>query len=132
MKIGHIALSVSNIDRSVAFYRKYFGLRCIKKYAHTDNGLVIALLKQGGICLELFGFKKHRLLPEYRKTLSNDLRVLGVKHFSLETKHIDDIYRKFKKAHIDFETDLHVFDNGKRYFFIKDPDGILIEIMEGG
>jgi glyoxylase I family protein len=87
-------------------------------------------LRKSGLTLELFEFKKHKSLPLYRRTLGNDLQTLGVKHFSLETKNITVAYNKFKKARVKCATELRLFANGKRYFFVKDPDGILIEIME--
>jgi glyoxylase I family protein len=130
MRLGHIALSVSNLKRSIGFYRKHFGLRCAKKFAHKDSRMVIALLRNGDLTLELFEFKESNPLPLYRQDLNDDLHTLGVKHFSLEAKNVETIYKKFKKARIVFATNLRTFDNGKRYFFIKDPDGILVEIME--
>jgi glyoxylase I family protein len=129
MKLGHIALSVSNIVKSVAFYSGHFGLRPYARYNFKDKGLAMVMLKKSGMTLELFEFKKHKSLPQYRKTLDHDLQTLGVKHFSLETKNITAAYNKFKKARVKFATELRVFANGKRYFFIKDPDGILIEVM---
>ena len=130
MKFGHVGISVSHLARSVAFYRKYFGLVCQKKYEYPDKGMTIALLKKGNIALELFEFKKYKSLPKYRRKLGEDLKTLGVKHFSLETNSIENLYKKFKKAKVRFETNLRVFDSGARYFFMKDPDGILIEVME--
>jgi catechol 2,3-dioxygenase-like lactoylglutathione lyase family enzyme len=130
MRFGHIALSVSNLKKSIAFYRRLFSLKCIQKYQHQDSGLAIALLKKGDIELELFEFKRHKPLPKYRKTLDNDLATLGVKHFSVEVSDIEGVYRKFKKAQVAFATGMRVFDNGRQYFFIKDPDGILVEVME--
>jgi len=117
------------LQRSISFYRTHLGLKLHKKYVFRDKGMTIALLKKGNIALELFEFKKRKPLPQYRKTLDDDLRTLGVKHFSLETKNITAIFNKFKKSGVRFATDLRVFADGRRYFFIKDPDGILIEIM---
>lgn len=129
MKFGHAALSVAKLDKSIAFYRKYFGLRLAGRYAYKEKGLTIALLK-GAFTLELFEFKKHKPLPLYRKALEADLHTLGVKHFSLEAGDIENVYKKFKKAKIALATDLLVFENGAKYFFFKDPDGILVEVME--
>jgi len=42
------------------------------------------------------------------------------------------MYKALKKAKVRFATDISTFDSGQRYFFIRDPDGILIEIMEDG
>lgn len=129
MQLGHVAISVGHLQRSISFYRTHFGLQLHKKYVFRDKGMTIALLKKNNITLELFEFKKHKPLPQYRKTLDNDLRTLGVKHFSLETKDITAIYNKFRKSGVRFATDLRAFADGRRYFFIKDPNGILIEVM---
>ncbi|MFA5117508.1 MAG: VOC family protein [Candidatus Omnitrophota bacterium] len=132
MKLAHIAISVSHINRSLVFYGKHFGFRLKKKYPHKGPGLTIAILRKNDITLELFEFSKHALLPKYRRTLESDLHTIGTKHFSFALKDITGAYRKFKKAGVPFACDMRVFDNGARYFFIRDPDGILVEIMEEG
>jgi len=130
VKLGHIALSVADLERSTAFYRKHFGLRRVKTYAYADKGFTIALLSKSGITLELFEFKACEALPAYRRTLPSDLRTLGVKHFSVEVTDIAAAFRKFRKAGVPLATELRRFESGARYFFIQDPDGILVEIME--
>jgi glyoxylase I family protein len=128
--LGHIGLSVSDISKSANFYHKYCGLRCVKKYVYKEAGFTIAFLKKGGITLELFEFKKHKVLPKYRRALESDLRTLGLKHFSLEVADIEALYKKFKKIGLSLATGLRVFDDGRKYFFIRDPDGILVELMQ--
>jgi catechol 2,3-dioxygenase-like lactoylglutathione lyase family enzyme len=130
MRLGHIALSVSDIKRSAAFFRKYFSFRSAEKYVYKDAGLTIALLEKDDITLEFFEFKNHRSLPQYRKILDNDLHTIGVKHFSFDTKNIKGLYNRFKKTGVKFATEMRVTDGGKRYFFVKDPDGNLVELME--
>jgi len=129
-KIAHIAISVSNIERTANFYRKHFGFCLAEKYSHKDIGLTIAVLKNGNSALELFEFKKHKRLPGYRKGLESDLRTLGVKHFSFEVADIEKILLRLRRAKVRLATDIRTFDNGCRYFFLKDPDGILVEVME--
>ena len=130
LKIAHIAVSVSNIDRSSAFYHKHFGFRCIEKFELVSLGLRICTLKKDAVSLELFEFQKRRNLPKYRKQLDSDLKTVGVKHFAFSVKNIMTKYNNLKKAKVAFATRIRVFENGLRYFFIKDPDGILIELME--
>jgi catechol 2,3-dioxygenase-like lactoylglutathione lyase family enzyme len=55
---------------------------------------------------------------------------LGVKHFCLGVTDIEEIYSTLKKSNFEFATDIRTFENGARDFFIKDPDGILVEVME--
>jgi glyoxylase I family protein len=130
LKLAHIALSVSNINKSAHFYRKHFGFKLVKRYPHKEIGLTICVIKKNNISLELFEFKKMNPLPQYRKDLDNDLKTIGVKHFSFAVSDIEGEYKRLKKSGVHFATLLRTFDNGLKYFFIKDLDGVLVEIME--
>ncbi len=130
MRLGHIAISVSSLTRSIAFYSKYFGVKVIARYKFKDKGMQIVIVKNNDLTLELFKISNSKPLPQYRRKLDTDLKTLGVKHFSLETNNIAVLYNKFRKARVEIAVDLRAFADGRKYFFIKDPDGILIEIME--
>jgi len=130
--IGHIALSVSNLGISVEFYRRNFGFQLIEEYPIESSGLKICILKKENSALEFFEFKDYNALPQYRKNLDSDLRTVGVKHFSIEVGNIQDTYLELKKSGVEFAGDICTFEDGRKYFFVKDPDGILIEIMEEG
>ncbi len=130
MRLGHVAFSVGSIKRSVAFYGKHFGMRLAAVYRDKDAGMIIAILQNRTSSLELFEFKTHKRLPLYRRRLDSDLHTVGVKHVSFESGDIAGVYRKFRKARVAFATDLKAFADGRRYFFVKDPDGILVEVME--
>jgi glyoxylase I family protein len=131
LKIAHIALSVANLDKSLDFYKENFGLRCQEIFEIKAQGLRIAILKKDNVALELFEFQKRKILPEYRKKLGSDLKTLGAKHFAIEVADIKKAFGGLKKSGVRLATDIRTFANGLRYFFIKDPDGILVEIMEG-
>ena len=130
MKLGHIALSVSNLGVTLEFYRRNFGFELVEEYAMQSSGLKMCILKKDNIALEVFEFKDHQALPQYRKSLDSDLRTIGVKHCSFEVSNIQGSYDKLKSHAVEFAGDICTFEDGRRYFFIKDPDGILIEIME--
>ncbi len=53
MNITHIALKVSDIDRSLAFYTGGLGFRLFRRW--ENNGAPAALIDLGGGFLELFG-----------------------------------------------------------------------------
>jgi glyoxylase I family protein len=129
MRLGHVAVSVSDIGKASKFYCRWFGLKRKKTFRNPSVGLTICLLK-GDFTLELFQFKKRKPLPAYRRKLESDLPVLGVKHFCIEVPRIAALYGRFRKARIPFATEMRTFEGGTRYFFVKDPDGNLVEIME--
>jgi len=132
LRIAHIALSISNLEKTIAFYKNNFGLKCREKLQIESAGLKIAILKKGDVSLELFEFKRHKPLPIYRKDLDSDLKTIGAKHFAFAVADIGEEYKRLKKSGVHFATDMRTLENGLRYFFIKDPDGIFIEIIEEG
>jgi catechol 2,3-dioxygenase-like lactoylglutathione lyase family enzyme len=97
MNLGHIAISVSSLKKSSAFYCRFFGLRPAETYAFKDKGMKIAMLR-GAFTLELFEFARRKPLPSYRKALGTDLQTLGVKHFSVETKDVEGRVQKIQSG----------------------------------
>jgi catechol 2,3-dioxygenase-like lactoylglutathione lyase family enzyme len=130
LRLSHIALSVSDLARSKEFYLIHFGFECLDEFSLQQDGLTIALLKKDSIILELFAFTQSHPLPEYRQSLGSDLSTIGMKHIAFECKGIDTVFRQFQSAGIVMETPIKAFADGRKYFFIKDPDGILIEFIE--
>lgn len=128
--ISHVALSVSNLDNSVEFYKK-FGFKISREWSAADDSLRIVHLLLNGLLLELFCYKNFNKSPEYIKNLSTDLPVVGTKHFALGVKSIDEAYSDLlDKCIITSDKKITLGRLGKKYFFIADPDGILVEIIE--
>lgn len=64
------------------------------------------------------------------KTTATDLPILGTKHFALGVENIEQAKEFVIKNKIANDIEIKVGRLGKPYFFIKDPDGILVEIIE--
>ena len=126
--INHTALSVNDINRSIEFY-EFFGFKKEKEY--HDDALDIVTLRLGETKLELFHYKEHIDLPEHCKELSTDLKTIGTKHLGLGVEDIETAKRQIEISGI-FDGEIKIVSGrlGKPYFFIKDPDGILLEIIE--
>lgn len=125
---NHVTISAEDLNKTIDFYAK-FGFTIYKEY--HDDSVDIVMLRLNNMILEIFHYFSHEQLPEHSKSLSIDLKTIGNKHFGIGVKDI-------KKAKLFIEensinTDEIIIKEGrlgKPYFFIKDPNGILMEIIE--
>ncbi len=129
-KFDHIAISVSDFKRSVEFYKK-LGFDFYKDYFDPEGKLVIVLLKNKNSILELFNYKLYKNLPEHCTDSGLDLQTLGTKHFGLNVKDIKKASKfMVKNGILEEQPTIKKGRLGRDYFFIKDPDGIWVEIIE--
>jgi len=127
--LNHIAITVKNLNESIDWYRDKFGFKLVSKHQYQDMYFALISLKK--IKIELFCFNKTtKPLPDYRKKLMDDLIVIGTKHVCFEVDNLDLMVSKLHNQKVDIigEQDTSAF--GGRYIFIKDCNGILIELYE--
>ena len=125
---NHVTISAENLDKTIEFY-KVFGFVLHKEY-HDDN-VDIVMLKLNNMILEIFHYPNYDKLPNHSKDLSIDLKTIGNKHFGLGVKDINKAKKFVENNHLtDNEITIREGRLGKPYFFIKDPNGILMEIIE--
>ena len=127
--LHHIALSVSRIEQSIAFYQG-FGFKPAYDWQAEDGSLRIAQLKLDSMLLDLFCFKEYRQAPDSSNELVSDLPRVGVKHFGLKVADIHQTLQSLKEEGLAEGVEVVKGRTGIDYFFIKDPDGILLEIVQ--
>ena len=127
--VNHVTISVRDNIRSIEFYKK-FGFKILKSWQADDNSIKIDTLKLNNIILEIFCYKEFTELPKTAENVSTDLPVIGTKHFALGVKNIEDGKEFVLKNDICKEVNIKVGRLAKPYFFITDPDGIQVEIIE--
>ena len=117
-RIDHIALHVSDLDRSVGFYEKHFGFS--KYFQHAGSGgMQIAYLKLGDTVLEL--------------THKPDGLMSGF-HFCLETDDLEASVQKLQNAGVSLLRAPHDTaprtprERGWRRVVFGGPDGEQIEL----
>jgi lactoylglutathione lyase len=117
-RIDHVAIHVTDLNRSVAFYEQHFGFKKYFQHAAT-GGLQIAYLKLGDTVLEL--------------THKTDGAMLGF-HFCLETDNFDETVSKLQQDGVQLVRAPHDTaareprENGWRRVVFGGPDGEQIEL----
>jgi lactoylglutathione lyase len=117
-RIDHVALSVNDLAKSVAFYEKNFGFETYSRDYVERAGLHIAYLKLGDTVLELTGRGES----------------MSGFHFCLETDNFDGAVETLKKNGVEVATPPHATkprvprENGWRRVVFYGPDREQIEI----
>lgn len=129
LRIHHVAISVTDMQASKAFYRE-LGFTDAMSWAAPEGSPEIAHLKLGDTLLELFCFADHLPAPESAAALQTDLPRIGAKHFALQVGSIEDAKRFVEER--GWATDVEIIHGktGVTYFFINDPSGILLEFVQ--
>ena len=125
MKIHHIAISVRDLEKSSNFYKNIFGFEGEKEFKRKDLGAKVIFLKLNDIHLELWQFDKQ---IENKDNFSN-LSILGIKHIAFEVDNIEEKYKELKSKGFKI-SEPKLGASGGRYCFLKDPDGLPIELYE--
>lgn len=126
----HVALSVRQLDASVAWYAK-LGFAEVHRWQAEDASLRIVQLKLGAVMLELFCFADNADASAEASALFPHLRQLGPRHFGLQADSVEAAREAMIRANLMTEAvGVTEGKTGIRYFFLRDPDGNFVEILE--
>ena len=138
----HVGLTVSDVDRSVAFYEKYFGFE-VKISGQFPDGFfdakpslyrlpqgatskIAIIVSPDGVALELFQFQDQTPFVQSRWNTP------GYHHICLKVEDVNAKYREMKADGVEFffEPDYKGDPKNNEYWvFLKDPDGNMIELQ---
>jgi catechol 2,3-dioxygenase-like lactoylglutathione lyase family enzyme len=145
MVIGadHFGIQVRDVERSAAFYQQHLGFELVDRWSmsepyvqrvvgyHPDVTLEIALLTIPGSdvfleILEYRGVSKEAVDPATANP--------GTAHFCLFVDGLDDLHARLQAAGVEFvsepETPSVGPNKGGRLVYMKDPDGIRVELVQ--
>lgn len=128
--VHHFTVSVRDIDTAASFYG-VFGFRLALRWTAPDRSLSIAHLANGdGLILEMFQYadNQDRALPELEA--GNNLRNLGVKHIAFRVPDVSAARAELLSMRCGGLTEIQHGRTGVEYFFISDPDGNWVEILQ--
>lgn len=127
--IDHYAISVSDSEKSRKFYEK-LGFQTVKEYQADDGSVRILQMEKDGFLLEMFYYPDSEPTPDFVETLNTDLHVNGAKHMALAVEDPQEAAEYLLREGLIRE--MPVINEGclgRPYFFIKDPNGIFVEII---
>jgi lactoylglutathione lyase len=124
----HTSIRTSNLDRSIAFYVKFLGLKLISRRDISQNNAEIAFLKDPegkGATLELTCYKNQKrfIQADYENRLFD--------HLAFEVRNIEKTLENMRaEGVIVTDEPFKLGSNGSVIAFIEDPEGILIELIQ--
>ena len=123
-RLHHIAIIVSDYEKSKKFYTEILGLQIIQEIYRTDrDSYKLDLSLQGCFVIELFSFANPPLRPSQPEAR-------GLRHVAFEVIDLDASVASLHAQGVETEAiriDVHT---DKRFVFLADPDGLPIELYE--
>ncbi|MGH7896761.1 MAG: VOC family protein [Candidatus Binatia bacterium] len=139
-RVTHVGVCVTDLARSVAFYRDLLGFRCLSEIhvagepsdtllGLKDVDLRAAYLERDGLRLELLHYASPKFPPTAAARAMNDL---GFTHLSIRVSALAELERRLREAGVTIvdstRIDIPAFEAAA--VFVKDPDGLPIELVQ--
>ncbi len=138
--IHHFALTVSEMDRSIAFYSGLFGLEVVSdRQVERDYVEQITAVQGAHVRLvHMSGYGQRLELLEYKaprgETRARALQDSGSAHVCFTTDDLDAEVARLQEAGVTFRSLPVVTTNGPnkggRGIYVEDPDGNAVEVVQ--
>jgi catechol 2,3-dioxygenase-like lactoylglutathione lyase family enzyme len=134
-RLDHVSYTVSDLDRSVAFYAQ-FGYEPVNRYAASGPELDVAVATENadmdiqvmrrpdGGMLELISYVRQ---PSERAARNS---VVGAAHLAFVVGDIQAAYEELTAEGVEFLSEPNTDRYGERWVYFRDPDGITVELMQ--
>lgn len=121
MYLDHISIIISQIEHLKFYEALDFGVisRTSRSQCHDE----IVIMQGNGVTLGIYVDATH---PQR----VNNPEANGLRHFALRTDDLDAVIAKLQEAGYVPEP-IRTMATGQRYTFVKDSDGLPVELREG-
>ena len=121
--IHHIAIIVSNYEKSKDFYVNKLGFQILRENYREERGDYKLDLKLGECELEIFSGKNNPKRPSYPEAC-------GLRHLAFKVDDIEKEVEELKSLGVEVEPIRLDEITNKRMTFFQDPDGLPLELHE--
>lgn len=145
-RIYHVGLTVSDLDRSVIFYRDILGLEFqgeilmvgeeTDKMFHKKNCKARVAYLNGSKNMEAPPVELIQFVDNAVNNVQSDLFTTSISELCFYTDDIDLVYKNLIENNIECLSEPQYFDftargfGKSKAFYFKDPDGIILEMMQ--
>ena len=139
-RFSHVGICVSELERSLAFYRDALGFRAVHRFevageapatllGLTDVDLEAVFLERDGVRIELLSY---RVPPPRGDGEPRPMNALGLTHLSLRVDDLAGTITALEQAgaRVLHETRTWNSDRASGAVFAVDPDGTRIELIQ--
>jgi catechol 2,3-dioxygenase-like lactoylglutathione lyase family enzyme len=137
-QVHHFAITVSDMERSVAFYTRHFDLKEILRadlvgegissaMGIPDSDLEAVLLAGENTIFELLAFRTPKGRP-YQSTHAD----VGAAHPCFVVDDLDTLYERMTAEGVVFNAPPQVLGWETKMAYCRDPDGLVIEVLQPG
>ena len=145
-RIYHVGLTVSDLDRSIAFYKDVLGLEFqgeifmegveTDKMFRKENCKARVAYLNGSKAVEAPPIELIQFIDEDVNKVKSDLFTTSISEVCFYTDDIDSVYKVLIENHVECLSEPQYFDfssqgfGKSKAFYFKDPDGIILEMMQ--
>lgn len=119
----HTCVRVKDLDQSLEFYSDVLGMKEVRRLDYPDFKFTLVYLALPGDEVEL------ELTYNYDQSEPYELGN-GYGHIAIGVDNLEDTHEEFSQSGQDVTELKGLSDGAASYFFIKDPDGYKIEIIQ--
>ncbi|MBN9031560.1 MAG: lactoylglutathione lyase [Rhizobiales bacterium 63-7] len=139
-KLGHIGLTVRDIDRSVAFYERYLGMRLTEKFEYPEEKIGHGVAVAAGAFVRCDVTHHELSIFRMRKDILGDDALaaprfgFGLHHIAFELGSPEDLKALYVSMRDDGVEIVNCRKGGpgnQPRFYARDPDGNLLEFYWG-
>lgn len=125
--INHIAFFCRNLAAQEAFYTKHFGFKRSRTFRRGEPGEFF-MLKRGDVRLELFPTD-----PAKSEGQKGGEQPVGFRHLAFNVPKLEPVIEALKADGIECDPIIDASKHvpGLRIVFFRDPEGNILELMEG-
>lgn len=122
-KVHHVAIIVSDYEKSRDFYVNKLGFQIIRENYRKERDDYKLDLQLDDMELEIFGVKNPPKRPSYPEAC-------GLRHLAFYVESVEDTVKELEAMGIACEPVRIDSYTGKKMTFFADPDGLPLEIHE--